>query len=208
MRQFLLQEVMQQHLSRRKGDIYTYHSETRQEVTIQLPWHLTRKSRAAENMFGELRKMSFVLEIPLLLQLKHIQLLHIISNPTSTKTEDMQTYLHLCMLPSSIHQSVFCTCLKVTNDGHSFLWDGRKIPFRQGLSLSSFSVKFKLYFSLKFPVAKATHGPIKWTKRCSEGNLTLACSISYIRNLQKSASFHLDRARIWVCTLAPQQENL
>ena len=95
--------------------------------------------------------------------LQHIQLLHIISQPTSAKTEDMQTYLYLCMLPSSTHQPVSCTCLKVT-DRHWYLWNGRKAPFLRRLSPSSFSVKLKMYFSLKFPVAKAMHRLIKWTQ--------------------------------------------
>lgn len=105
MRQHLLQEVMQQYLSRRKGDIYRYHSETRQQITIHLLWHLSHISRAAENMFGELRKVSFVLEITPLLQLTCIQLLHLIliQHPPKQKT-CKHIYSYACYLHLSSNQ--------------------------------------------------------------------------------------------------------
>lgn len=215
---------MQQRLSRRKGDIYRYQCETRQ-VTIQLLWHLTCKSREAENINvwrTQKNVVCFRDTTPPPAQ-THSAVVHHLSSHTYQNWR--HTNIFILVYATFIYPSISLklNCLKWTNDGHSFLWDRRKTPFPQRLSISSFSVKFKLYLSLKFPVshrpkcyttveclpvAKTMHGPIKSPKHCSEGNLTLACSISYIWKLQNHGSFSSGYARKWVSILAPQLASL
>lgn len=107
MKQYFLQEAMQQHLSGRKGDIYRYHSETRQQVTIQLLWHLTRKSRAAENMFGELRKNVICFRGS---TLPPVQTPSAIAHHVSSHIHQKRKHGDI-LIPSSVHLPMSCTCL-------------------------------------------------------------------------------------------------
>lgn len=201
---------MQQHLSRRKGHIYKYHGEIRQvasSLRVQGRW----KCKCLKNS-----ERCYVLNTPSPpVEWSNIQLLHIIyRNRRHTNTRMRNA--------TFMYPSVFCTCLKVTNDGHSFLWDSGKTCFFQRLSISSFTRKFNLYFALKFPVsqrpncyitvecltvAKTMHWPLKSTKHCSEDNLTLALS-QVFKSYKKIIHFHLDSDRKCVCILTSQLSSL
>lgn len=124
LRQYLLQEVVQQHLSRRKRHIYRYHGEIRPQITVPLLWHLPCESREDENI-NVWRTQKNV-----------ICLRHTTSAPdqtfncctSSTETEDIQTHLCLMLHATFMYPSVFCTCLKLVMDTHFYKPAGRH-PF-------------------------------------------------------------------------------